>query len=149
MFNIGDTVKFKTGTVEYEVERTEGDMVTVTKSQVATATGYERLVRKTAHADRLVLVQDAYFTSADNDPFEEVPPKEPAETVNVVVRDEVPVHIPGESPAAYRARTSHKLDGRRTALGRSILSALQAKLAPQFRKTKIGRKARKLAQEGV
>lgn len=141
MFNIGDTVKFRTGNVLYTVVGGGAG------PEFLDLVGVGQKIRKfNVVADRLVLVQDAYFTSADNAPFEE---EKPAETVNVVVRDEVPVHTQGESPAAYRVRTGHKLDGRRTAFGRSILAALQAKLAPQFRKTKIGRKARKLAQEGV
>lgn len=70
-------------------------------------------------------------------------PEKPQETIGAVIRDEVPAHVPGESPAAYKARTGIKLDGRRTSYGRAILVALQPKLAPIGVKTRKarGRKA--------
>lgn len=65
-------------------------------------------------------------------------PEKPQETIGAVIRDEVPAHIPGESPAAYKLRTGQKLDGRRTSFGRALLVALQPKLAPIGVKTRRG-----------
>lgn len=50
-------------------------------------------------------------------------------------------HVPGETPAEYKARTGKKLDGRITSYGRAILLALQPKLhlqgAKRPRRSKI------------
>lgn len=64
--------------------------------------------------------------------------EKPQETIDAVIRDEVPAHIPGESPTAYKLRTGHKLDGRRTSYGRAVLIALQPKLRALGVKTRRG-----------
>lgn len=166
MFNVGDLVKFKTGKTEYEVRSIEGSMVSVTK--VAVVGDGQRAVNKTANADRIRLVRSVNSgrdsDAAREQSFDEAAgpskearsvafghlikqpsPEKPQETIGAVIRDEIPAHVPGESPAAYKARTGIKLDGRRTSFGRALLVALQPKLAPIGVKTRRGqgRKSRR------
>lgn len=54
----------------------------------------------------------------------------------IAARKPGPEHIPGETPAEYKARTGKKLDGRTTSYGRAILAALQPKLWGQRRRVK-------------
>lgn len=115
----------------------EGDVVSVGKGKVlynviASFHGYEKVTVQSQNTgrhsiverDRLVLVLNVRDNSSEilNKETEqaEVPAPEPK-------HDE---HIPGESPAEYKARTGKKLDGRTTSYGRAILAALQWK--PMF-----------------
>lgn len=157
-FKEGDRVKFATGKIEYTVwaSDVDGRYTLVTdagKVKVTTEPERLRLVRTTGlnraqsqfeAATARVNAVEAGAPSPEarsvafGEAVKQPSPEKPQETIGAVIRDEVPAHIPGESPAAYKLRTGQKLDGRRTSFGRALLVALQPKLAPIGVKTRRG-----------
>lgn len=100
MFKRGDVVRIGKGKVEYTVLNDQvGPFVDIESKNTGKA--------QTMDNSRLTLVT----------PKAE---KAPAEDQHIE-------HIPGESPAQYKARTGRKLDGRTTIYGRMILVGLQLK----------------------
>lgn len=129
MFNIGDTVKFKTGKTEYQVSGTSEVTHTVDLAG-------SKVDKYGIAVDRLTLVRvaDSASTDAKREALIEMAAPQP-----VLVAQDVSEHLGGETPAEYFERTGTKLDGRTTKYARVILFALQSKLIPIGQKTRFRR----------
>lgn len=106
-FETGDIVTIGKAKTEYEITH---DLDQVVNLRALVSGRAQRYIPKAklTHVARFKTLKDAEKaqTEADNAHIE---------------------HIPGESPAEYKARTGRKLDGRTTIYGRMILVGLQLK----------------------
>lgn len=131
----GDEVLVGKGRVRYTVFfQGDNDLTTIQSQNTGKFT--------TVETGRLTLVSNVRDTEEWKAANEEAPAREMtemdkhlrfvAEHTTSTAKDDkdlpdVSKHVPGESPAQYKARTGKKLDGRTTIYGRMILVGLQAK----------------------
>lgn len=104
-FETGDIVTVGKGKTEYEITH---DLDQIVHLRALVSGRAQRYIPKAklTHVARFKILKDAEKAQTEDQHIE---------------------HIPGESPAQYKARTGRKLDGRTTIYGRMILVGLQLK----------------------